>query len=536
MTGIPSEPASNGMAQTPAPPRLEIRGMTKSFSGVKALDSVGIEIAAGSIHALLGENGAGKSTLLKVITGVHEFERGTLRLDGVDTTFKTVGDAIGAGIAAVHQERNLVPRFSVAENILIEDPPRSFGFLRRGGMRREAAERLRLTGVDIDPDREVRRLSVGQMQIVEIAKAIGRDMRLLVMDEPTASLTPQETRHLFALLRKLAAQGTAVLFVSHKLEEVLELCDAVTVLRDGIVSCASRPVAGLDRGDLVRFMSGRAHSERVRIPRRIDARPLLELKGVSTDLGHRDIGLVIRAGEVVGLYGLVGAGRTELARAIIGAARITGGTLQIDGRTTRIPDVATALERHGIGYVSEDRKEEGLILAHSVQRNTAITVWRRIAGRLGGITSGCEWSAVSELIERLGIRTKSMSQPVGLLSGGNQQKVSVAKWLTANVRLLIFDEPSVGIDVTTKAQIYDLIDTMAETGAAVLLITSDMPEMLALADRVVVMGGYRIVGEVAATEDRVRTEAGIADLLFADRQDRMAADDSKPAGQEGEVT
>jgi len=494
--------------------RLEIRGVSKAFPGVQALDAVDLTLEPGRIHALLGENGAGKSTLIKIMTGVHRPDDGTMRLDGRQVEFATPRAAIAAGIAVVHQERNLIARFSVAENILLERLPVAVGgLIDYRELSRLARRQMAPLGLDIDPTTPVSGLSVAQMQLVEIAKALSLDARILLLDEPTASITPYETRTLFALLRGLRDAGVAIVFVSHKLEEVFELCDSLTVLRDGRNACRSRPLDGLDRGAVVRLMIGR--DERVVAARRAHAAgaPILALQRVATEFGHREIDLGVRAGEIVGLYGLVGAGRTELAKAVIGAARITGGTIMVDGAPAAIDSVATALTRYGIGYVSEDRKHEGLILMHSVGRNVAITLWRRLAGWLGWLSGAGERRAVAPFVERLQIRTPTLDQPTGLLSGGNQQKVSVAKWLAADARLLIIDEPTVGIDIQTKSYLHELIGELADQGCAILLISSDLPEMVALADRIVVMKELRIVGEIANTHDLPRVSAEIMDCI-----------------------
>ncbi len=484
--------------------KLVISGASKAFPGVKALDGVDLSLEEGSIHALLGENGAGKSTLIKIITGVHRADSGTVTLDGEEVHFASPREAIARGIAAVHQERNLIPRFSVAENIMLERLPARAGLVDDAAVRTEARRHMAPLGLDIDPDTPVRQLSVARMQLVEIAKALSLHARLLVLDEPTASITPHETETLFRLLKELRDDGCAILFVSHKLDEVFELCDSVTVLRDGRNACHSRPLAGLDRAAVVKLMIGREEAAVRRADRTAEGAPILSLSGVATELGHRDIGFDVRAGEIVGLYGLVGAGRTELAKAIIGAARVTAGEVRVDGEPVTIDSVATALARHRIGYVSEDRKHEGLILMHSVRRNVAVTVWRRIARALGFLPDRAEREAVMPYIERLQVRTPSLNQPVALLSGGNQQKVSVAKWLAAGVRVLIIDEPTVGIDIQTKGYLHELIHELAAQGTAIILISSDMPEMISLADRIVVMADFRVVGSLDNDHDMRR--------------------------------
>ncbi len=477
---------------------FEARGIEKSFPGVKALRGVSMTLRDTSIHALLGENGAGKSTLIKIITGVHRPDAGGLLLDGKPVQFASPREAIAHRIGVVHQERNLIPRFSVAENIHLELLGASLlKPVDYADLNARAARWLEALGLDIDPATPVSRLSVAKMQLVEIAKALALRSQVLLLDEPTASLTSSETDLLFAFLRKLRDNGASLLFVSHKLEEVQELCDSVTVLRDGANACVSRPMEGLSRQDIVRMMIGRAEGQggwRARDTR--EAAPALVLKDVSTSLGHRGIDLRVRKGEIVGLYGLVGAGRTELAKCILGQFPVTGGTVEIAGKPVRIASVADAIHMHRIGYVSEDRKGEGLVLMHSVLGNAGIAVWRPLSRLLGFLTDRKVRREVEPFIEKLEVKTPNLAQTVGNLSGGNQQKISVAKWLAAGVSVLIVDEPSVGIDIKTKAYLHELLRDLADGGTAILLITSDMPEMILLADRVLVMNDYRLQGEL----------------------------------------
>ena len=474
-----------------------------------------LKLAKGSIHALLGENGAGKSTLIKLITGVYRPDEGELLLDGAPASLTDPRHAMASGIGVVHQERNLIPRFSVGENIMLEQsvgrPLRPIDY---ASIHAEARRWLDMLGLDVDPATPVSQLSVAKMQLVEIAKALSLRSRVLLLDEPTASLSPHETVALFALLKKLRDDGVGMLFVSHKLEEVQEICDAVTVLRDGRNACESRPMAGLGRQDLVRLMIGRSEQipdwaarDHAAVP------PVLQLTGVATALGHRDIDLTVRKGEIVGLYGLVGAGRTELAKAIMGLFPVTAGTVRIDGKAVSVASVADAIHRHRIGYVSEDRKQEGLILTHSVLDNAGIAVWRRVTRRFGLLTDQAIRAVTEPFIRKLEVRTPSLDQLVGNLSGGNQQKISVAKWLAAGVRILIVDEPTVGIDIKTKAYLHELLRDLSDRGTAILLITSDMPEMITLADRILVMNDYRLAGELRNTRDYAAMSEGIMHLI-----------------------
>ncbi|MBN9074091.1 MAG: sugar ABC transporter ATP-binding protein [Rhizobiales bacterium] len=507
-----------------ATPIFEARGIEKSFPGVKALRGVSLSLLPGSIHALLGENGAGKSTLIKIITGVYQPDAGQLLLDGEEVHFASPRDAIAHHVGVVHQERNLIPRFSVAENIHLEQlgahvlRPVDYAELNR-----QARRWLETLNLDVDPATPVSQLSVAKMQLVEIAKALSLQSKVLLLDEPTASLTSSETDTLFGILRQLRDSGASLVFVSHKLEEVQEICDRVTVLRDGANACESRPMEGLGRPELVRLMIGRSEGGGTWRKRDTSGNPpVLELRQVATALGHRDIDLTVRRGEIVGLYGLVGAGRTELAKSIMGQFPVTAGTVLIEAKPVRIGSVAEAIHQHRLGYVSEDRKGEGLILPHSVLGNAGVPIWRRLAGLFGSLSDGAVRRAVLPFIQKLEVKTPSLSQTVGNLSGGNQQKISVAKWLAAGVKLLIVDEPSVGIDIKTKAYLHDLLRELADAGTAILVITSDMPEMVALADRIMVMDAYRVRGEVANTGVYADVSQRIMNLIHRAEERREA--------------
>jgi ribose transport system ATP-binding protein len=468
----------------------------KSFPGVRALNNASLNLAAGEIHALMGENGAGKSTLIKVITGVYRPDSGAVILDGGALSLSSPRDAIALGISAVHQERNLIPRFSVAENILLEAMPVRNGLIDFRRANELARRHLAMVGLAVDPSMEVRRLSVAQMQMVEIAKALSHDAKVLLLDEPTASITDAETETLFRLVRQLRDRGTAILFVSHKLEEVLSLCDRVTVLRDGETTLEGGQMMGMTRHTLIEAMIGRPERPVVaRLGAPQGGTPKLEARGIATAAGHRHVSFSLRRGEILGFYGLVGAGRTELARALLGRDKVMGGELLVDGKPARIRCVQDALKRFRMGYVSEDRKHEGVILSHPIRSNIAMTVWSRIAGKFGLLDASHERRFVEPLAGQLEIRAPSVEQLVGNLSGGNQQKVSLAKWLAADVDILIIDEPTVGIDIKAKAYIHALVNGLADKGMAVLLISSDLPEMIALADRILIMHDFAIIHE-----------------------------------------
>ena len=479
--------------------RLQIENVSKSFQGVQALAGVSLSIEPGEIHALMGENGAGKSTLIKIITGVIRPDTGAVLLNGEPVVFRSPRDASSAGIAVVHQERNLIPRFTVAENITLERPPVTMrGWVDFDAARQRARQALGLLDPTIDVDRQVRTLSVAQMQMVEIAKALSIEAKVLLLDEPTASLTDHETSALVDVLRRLRANGVAIVFVSHKLGEVMSLSDRVSVLRDGRVVAQGAPIAEMSRGQLVSAMIGR--EERIaHIDRSSGVGAIaIELKQVSTSLGHEGLSLSLRAGEILGLYGLVGAGRTELARALVGVGEVTGGAVYVRGEPSpAVRNPHEAFKQRRIGYVSEDRKGDGLILAHSVRTNVAITIWRRLASTIGLVSRQAEIRAAAPYIDRLAIKIASPESPVASLSGGNQQKVSIAKWLAAETDILILDEPSVGVDVKTKVELHELIGELANRGLAVLVISSDLPEIITVADRILVMHEFSIVSEVA---------------------------------------
>jgi ribose transport system ATP-binding protein len=476
---------------------LRCTGIDKSFPGVHALTDVSMTVHAGSVHALLGENGAGKSTLIKVITGVHRPDAGLLEVNGSDVRFSSPHAAVAAGIGAVHQERNLVPEFSVAENIALQAIPNRFGVVDRSAVTARARRCLAELELDLDPAVKVKHLSPAQSQLVEIAKALALDSQILLLDEPTASLTGDESEHLFAVVRRLAAQGRAVIFVSHKLDEVFAICDTATVLRDGRSVIDSRSLIDATRKQVIDAMVGREYQGIELAERQVDrtAVPALELESLSTVRGHRGIDLTVHAGEVVGLYGLVGAGRSELARAVVGLDRTTDGRILVDGQPATISSLGDALGCYRIGYVTENRKDEGLFLDQTVTRNIAVTVWSKLQRRLA-IAEGTERSVAARFVESLGIKVASLAQTVGTLSGGNQQKVSLAKWLAAECRILIVDEPTVGIDIRTKGAFHELIAGLAASGLAVLLITSDLAEMVTLADRILVMHELALTGEV----------------------------------------
>ena len=482
---------------------LLIQQVSKEFPGVLALNEVNLTLTGGTVHALLGENGAGKSTLIKIITGVYVADSGSMKVNGEEKSFNNPIESTEAGIAVVHQERNLIPEFSVEENITLHNPPLKFGIIDRAERTRLAKQALQTLGFEIDLNERVKNLSVAQMQLVEIAKALVTNAKIILLDEPTASITGSETKKLFDVVRKLKDQGTAVLFVSHKLEEVYEICDTVTVLRDGVSVLESKSLSEYKQGEIVDLMVGRHLAERKNVIRKIDRskKPVIELKNLSTALGHRNINLSLYPGEVLGMYGLVGAGRSELARSILGLHDVTSGQILLNGEEVKIKNFRDALHKFRIGYVTENRKEEGLFLDFPVRKNISVTILSKILQKLSVINPKKEDNVASKYVERLGIKVVDNNQLALTLSGGNQQKVSVSKWLAAETKILVIDEPTVGVDVRTKASFHELITQLADEGLSIILISSDLAEMVAVADRILVMRRYELVGDLDNSKD-----------------------------------
>ncbi len=483
-------------------PLLAVEGLRKVFPGVVALDGVSFDLRPGEVHVLLGENGAGKSTLIKCLAGVYQPDAGRILVDGEPRRLHTARDAERLGIATIHQELNLVPALSVAENVLLGRPPRRFGVIDRRAARRQAATALARVGLDVDPSTPVRELGIARQQLVEIAKALSLDARVLILDEPTAALTDDEVDRLLGLMTDLRARGVGMIFISHHLEEIRRIGDRVTVLRDG--RSVGLVPASTAQGELVRMMVGRtieAQYPRRRVP---PGEVLLEVDGLTATGRFESIGLTVRAGEVVGLAGLVGAGRTEVLRAIAGVDRYDSGTVRVRGSRVRGGNVDEAIDA-GLGLVPEDRKAQGLVLGASVQENLGL-VTLRAATRWGVVDFARLRAAAADMIRRLAIRTPSGRTVVRTLSGGNQQKVVIGKWLTANPAVLLLDEPTRGIDVGAKVEIYELINALTADGRGVLLVSSELPEVLGICDRVLVMSRGRLVGELdhsQATQDAV---------------------------------
>ncbi len=490
-------------ATRPTPPLLEMQQISKAFPGVQALKDVSLRLSRGEVLALLGENGAGKSTLIRMLGGAHLPDSGTIRMEGRSVRLDNPHSAIAAGLGVIYQEFNLIPQLTAWENIFLGREGR-IGRVRRKVERRRAAELFDQIGVHVPLDQPAARLSVAQRQIVEIAKALSQDVRLLVMDEPSAALCPQEVARLFEVIRELRACGIGVIYISHRLEEVFEIADRVTVLRDGEV-VGDEPVEGLTRQRMIRLMVGREieHEYPVRSSDPGAVRLLVrDLRRRAADPG---VDLEVRRGEILGVTGLVGAGRTELARLIFGADRAAQGTIRLDDRDLQIRGPRDAI-RAGICLLTEDRKCQGLMLQRSVLENFGLPNLGSFS-RCGILRQRDERRALAGWMQKLRIRIPGDQTPVMHLSGGNQQKVVLAKWLQRNAEVVIFDEPTRGIDVGARYEIYLLMNELSEQGKAIIMISSELTEVLGMSDRIAVMKGGAVVGVIddaaAASQERI---------------------------------
>jgi ribose transport system ATP-binding protein len=475
-------------------PLWELQDVSKAFPGVQALDSVSLRLRRGEIHALVGENGSGKSTLAKCISGVHEPDSGQLVRQGDPVRLRDPQAARGLGVATFHQEFSLVPQLSVAENICLGRLPGSGPVVDWGAARREAEEALGRLEVSIESTRSVASLSIAEQQLVEIAKAISQDMSLLILDEPTAALGPSEVEHLHTVIKRIAGQDRAILYISHRLDEVMEVADRVTVLKDGQL-VDSLDVAGTSVREVVRLMVGTDIEEYFpdRVPHGKEVR--VEAVDLRTDNHVNGVSFTIRQGEVLGLGGISGAGRTEIARALFGVDRLTAGELRLDGQTLRLRSPADAINAD-IALLPENRKAAGLFYNFAAPPNITIADLAQI--RVGPLLSlSRERRRTQELVDKLRIAGRVMEGTVAFLSGGNQQKIVLARWLFSQARFMILDEPTQGIDVSVKLEVYRLINELSEAGLAILLISSDFPELLAMSDRVAVIRRGQVVHEAA---------------------------------------
>jgi rhamnose transport system ATP-binding protein len=473
---------------------VALQSVSKSFAGITVLNAVSFDIRPGEVHALMGENGAGKSTLIKILAGLHQADEGGILVNGRPVKFSSPRDAHAAGIATVHQELLLFPELTVAENIFLGQTPKTgLGTIDWQTMRQRARQILEtLDSGDLDIDQKVANLSVGNRQRIEIARALAQDARVLIMDEPTAALAEHDVQRLMSIVRNLCARGVAIVYVSHRMPEIFALAHRVTVLRDG-QHVATRLVSEVDEPQLVSMMVGRSIDRLYPAKQGKNGEVILELDSISFRHVVRDISLTLRRGEILGLAGLVGSGRTETALTIFGITPASSGRIQIDGKPVTIasPDAARDL---GIAYVPEDRGHQGLIRTQSIEENIALANLKRLMRGIF-VDAARVTAEARNAISRFGIRARGPDQPVRQLSGGNQQKVVLGKWLATNPRILIMDEPTRGIDVGAKAEIHLLMRKLAGEGMAILMISSELPEVLGMSDRVLVMNGGRIVAE-----------------------------------------
>ncbi|MGT2464127.1 sugar ABC transporter ATP-binding protein [Sinomonas atrocyanea] len=496
-----------GQAGEIPPPLLELRDVTKNFGAVAALRSGNLRLERGSIHALVGENGAGKSTLVKIIGGLQARDAGEMLLNGDPVEFRTTADAMGAGIAVIYQEPTLFPDLSVAENIFVgRQYYGRFGRLDRARMRREARALTERLGAPLDPDREARGLSIADQQIVEIAKSISLNAETIIMDEPTAALSDVEVDRLMGIARSLRDEGKGIVFISHRFDEVFSLCDRITVMRDGAYISTDR-ISDVTEDEIIRKMVGRSVESLFPKQEAEIKDVVLEVKNLTSAGVFEDISFTVRAGEIVCLAGLVGAGRSEVARAVFGVDPYDSGTVTMSGIKVPKHDPSAAMKL-GIALVPEDRRHQGLVMNAGVQSNITLSIRSRLS-RLGILSSGMERGSAQSWAKRLQVKTRALDTEVVLLSGGNQQKVVLAKWLATAPKLLIIDEPTRGIDVGTKAEVHRLTSELAGAGLAVLMISSELPEVLGMADRVVVLRE----GRMTAVIDR--QDATAESVMFA---------------------
>ena len=490
------------------PPALAFARVSMEFPGVKALDDVSFDVQAGSIHALMGENGAGKSTLLKILSGAYTPSAGSLALDGRPRTFLGTADALAAGVAVIYQELHLVPEMSVAENLFLGHLPQKFGIVHRRALADAARRQLELIGEDIDPATKLGQLSLGQRQMVEIAKALTRGARLIAFDEPTSSLSDREVRRLFTIIRDLRARGCAILYVSHRMEEIFELCDRITILRDGRhVDTGDLPARGPDlapapsppltRDAVVQRMVGRKLADIYNYAPRAPAGPGLVVEGLCGPGLAEPCSFSAAAGEIFGFFGLIGAGRSELMKLLFGATPKTAGRIAFAGRELTLASPHDAIEA-GLVLCPEDRKKEGIVPVRSVLENTNLSARRRTARAGIFINESWEQTNARERTAQLRVKTPSVHQLIRNLSGGNQQKVILGRWLSEKVNVILLDEPTRGIDVGAKSEIYTIMQDLARAGVCVIVVSSELPEVLGVSDRIAVMRQ----GRIAAILDR----------------------------------
>ncbi|TCL62000.1 L-arabinose transport system ATP-binding protein [Hydrogenispora ethanolica] len=483
---------------------LRFENISKQFPGVKALDGVTFEADEGSVHALVGENGAGKSTLLKILSGLYRPDGGHISLGGVAQHFSNTSDALHAGVAIIYQELNLVPDMTVAENLFLGHMPAKMGWLGKKALRENTLEMLKTLEEAIDPDCKIGNLSIAERQMIEIAKALARKAKVIAFDEPTSSLSDREVQKLFAIIAELKRQGKVILYVSHRLSEIFAICNAVTVFRDGKHIETFTDMSKLTQDQLVTKMVGRSIHDVYHYVRHPHGEAALEVENLMGYGLAEPATLTVNQGEVVGIFGLVGAGRTELLKLIYGATKAKMGKIKVFGREVRITKPSHAIH-HGIVFCPEDRKKEGIIPIRSVRENINISV-RRLTAKMGFIPEKRDIENAEHFVEQFNIKTPSIDKLVRDLSGGNQQKVVLARWLSEKVKVVLFDEPTRGIDVGAKAEIYGIISKLAAEGIGVLIVSSELPEILGISDRIIVMRQGKLQASLThdeATEEKV---------------------------------
>lgn len=490
-------------------PVIEMKGISKSFTGNRVLDQVDFQLLSGEIHALMGENGAGKSTLIKILTGIYERDAGKVFIKGKEVHFKNPKEAEQSGIAVIHQELNIIPYLTVYENMFLgkELTVGRFGITKDKEMKRQTKEYLNRLGIEIDPNTEAGNLSVGQQQMIEIARAVAANTEVLIMDEPTAALTDREIEALFKVISSLKEQGVGIVYISHRMEEIFQICDRISVLRDGQF-IDSKEVAKTNFDEIVRLMVGRQLGER--FPERDTkiGQERFKVENLTSKGCFENISFSVHQGEIVGVAGLMGAGRSEIMQAIFGYRSLHGGKVFIDGKEVTIKSPYEAIKA-GIAFVTEDRKSEGLILDLSVRENLSITTLDKIS-KNRVISTKTEMSLVDEMIEKLHVKTSGREISVKSLSGGNQQKIVIGKWLGINPKILILDEPTRGVDVGAKKEIYQLMNDLTKQGVSIIMVSSELPEILGMSDRVLVIHEGKlaaVLNKSEATQENIMQSA-----------------------------
>ena len=487
---------------------INMIGICKSFGANKVLGGVNLHVRHGEVHALMGENGAGKSTLMNILTGIHRADAGTIMVDGKEVTFKNNKDAEEHGIAFIHQELNIWPNLSVLENLFLMNQPKTrFGTIDFKKMREMAEAKCQEIGIDLPLDEIAGECSVGQQQMTEITRSLMLDAKTVIMDEPTAALTERETDRLFEVMKKLKNKGVSIIYISHRMEEVFANCDTITVMRDG-QTISSRPTEETNMDQIVGDMVGRVMSEYYPARTNVPGDEIFRVEGFTQPGVFRDISFNLRKGEILGVAGLMGAGRTEIMRAIFGVDPHESGKLYFEGKEIHIKNPRDAI-RHGFGFITENRKTEGLILDFSIERNIALPSEERLA-QSHVINDKKEFDFSSELSKRLGVKAQDINLPASTLSGGNQQKVVIAKWVGMHPKLLILDEPTRGIDIGAKKDIYDLMNELTAKGVSIIMVSSELPEVIGMSDRILVIHEGRAAGIVEhkdATQTRIMTLA-----------------------------